>query len=74
MLMVDSAQGDANNCGGMGATLLQEQENGTTKPIGFQGSYTSTRKITPPFCWSLALPSLVWSTFTITSSAEGSIC
>ena len=35
MLMVDSAQGDANNCGGMGATLLQEQLDGTTKPIGY---------------------------------------
>ena len=34
-LMVDSEQGDANNAGGMGATLLQQQNNGTTKPIGY---------------------------------------
>ena len=35
MLMVESTQGDANNYGAMAATLLQEQVNGKTKPIGY---------------------------------------
>ena len=34
-LMVDSAQGDENNADGMRATLLQQQNNGSTKPIGY---------------------------------------
>ena len=34
-LAVDSAQGDANNQGGMGAALLQQQPDGSNKPIGY---------------------------------------
>ena len=34
-LAVDSAQGDANNQGGMGAALLQRQSDGSNKPIGY---------------------------------------
>ena len=34
-LQVDTAQGDAKNAGGIGAVLLQEQPDGTKRPIGF---------------------------------------
>ena len=34
-LTVDSAQGDDKNLGGMGACLLQEQPDGTIKPVGY---------------------------------------
>ena len=34
-LTVDSCLGDAKNAGGMGACLMQQQDNGGWKPIGF---------------------------------------
>ena len=64
-LMVDSAQGDANNCGGMGATLLQEQPNGTTKPVGYASRQLYKYENNYP-SFLLELPYLEWSTFTIT--------
>ena len=35
MLQLDAAQGDSRKAGGMGVVLLQAQQDGTKRPVGF---------------------------------------
>ena len=54
-LTVDAAQGDATNLGGMGACLLQKQDDGSIRPVGYASRQLYKYEANyPPFLLEMA--------------------